>query len=105
MDVTELGEIMVKYGIALRAIPAEVCGVFEKTHIAEYPSWQIVYLKEFKREMLITKRIPKNAGKFIFECNCGTETLVPFTSKEYYDSIEEAVGAFLRLVKSDYHDL
>ena len=31
MDVTELGEIMVKYGIALRAIPAEVCGVDRKS--------------------------------------------------------------------------
>lgn len=104
MNIAELEQIMVEYGVTLRAIPAEVYGIYETTHAEEYPDGQISYLEEFKREMLITKRIPKDAGKFILEYNCGTGKTVCFSRQEYYDSIEEAIKALPRSGKPVYHD-
>ena len=105
MNTVELGQIMIEYGVTLRAIPAEVYGVYEKGHAAEFPDGQIVYLEEFKREMLITKHVPPNAGKFLFEYKCSTGNLVKFGGKEYFNSIEDAAEAILRLKKPGYPNL
>ena len=93
---------LIEYGVALRAIPAEV---YAKTHIEDFPDGQIIYLDEFKREMLVVKSIPTNAGKFVFEHNCGTGRMARFTGRQYHDSIEEAIGSLLRLEKPSYHNL
>lgn len=104
MNITELEQIMIEYGVTLRAIPSTVYGIYEKKNAEKYPDGEIKFLEAFKREMLITKHIPKNAGKFIFEYNCGTGDLVRFTGQNYYNSIEEAARALLRLEKPAYRD-
>jgi hypothetical protein len=105
MTLIELENILIEYGAALRAIPAEVYEVYAKTHIEDFPNGQIVYLDEFKREMLVVKSIPTNAGKFVFEHNCGTGRMVRFTGRQYYNSIEEVIESLLRLEKPSYHNL
>ena len=87
MTLIELENILIEYGAALR------------------PNGQIVYLDEFKREMLVVKSIPTNAGKFVFEHNCGTGRMVRFTGRQYYNSIEEVIESLLRLEKPSYHNL
>ena len=105
MTVVELEKIMIEHGVTLRAIPTEVYGVYEKTHAEEFPDGQILYLDRFKQEMVIVKRIPENAGKFIFKRNCDTASAVRFEGQRYYDSIEEAIEALLQSERPAYHDL
>lgn len=82
---------MISHGVVLRAIPEKIRGVYEKRHIDKYPDGVIKYLDDYKREMLVVEIIPKNAGKFIFECARNTNSMVKFMGKKYFDSIEEAV--------------
>lgn len=91
MDIKELEEIMIEHGVVLRAIPKKVRGVYEKYHADEFPNGTIEYLEDFKREMLVVWSIPKNAGKFTFECEKHTGSTVKFRGKKFFDSIEEAV--------------
>lgn len=96
MDIRDLETIMVSYGVVLRAIPEKVRGIYEKRHIDKYPNGVIKYLDDFKREMLVVETIPKNAGKFIFECVPNTSSVVQFKGKKYYNSIEDAVEDLLK---------
>ena len=105
MTLVELEKILIEHGVALRAIPAEMYEVYEKAHAEKFPDGQIIYLDEFKRKMLVRKRTPQNAGKFVFEYNCGTGCMVRFSGQQYYDSIEEAIGSLLRLERPGYHNL
>ncbi len=95
MTIEELEKIMVEHGVVLRAIPKVVVGVYEKKHIERYPNAVVKYVEGFKREMLFVERVPQNAGKFIFEL-AKTDSMVRFCPKEYFVSIEEAVGALLK---------
>lgn len=96
MDIKKLEEIMVTHGVVLRAIPRKITGVYEKRHREQFPNARVEYLEKFKREMLIDERVPRNAGKFVFEANKGTESTVKFHADRFYDSIEEAIGDLLR---------
>lgn len=87
---------MVEHGIALRAIPLKVRETYEISHAAQIPDGHIMYLEEFKREMLVVERVPQNAGKFAFESSCGTSATVRFQGNAYYDSIKDAMDAILR---------
>ena len=91
MDIRELEKVMISHGVVLRAIPEKVRGIYEKRHIDTYPNGVIKYLDDYKREMLVVETIPKNAGKFILECVPHTSSMVKFSGKKYFDSIEEAV--------------
>lgn len=95
MDIKELEEIMVSHGVVLRAIPMKVRGIYEIRHRNQFPNARVEYLEDFKREMLIDERTPKNAGKFIFEANQGTGDMVRFHANRFYDSIEEAMEDLL----------
>lgn len=91
MTIEELERIMVEHGATIRAIPKVIVGVYDKRHIDKYPDGRIEYLDSFKREMLITESVPKNAGKFLLKSKCGTMSMVQFEGK-FYDSIEQAVA-------------
>lgn len=91
MDIKELENIMVSHGVVLRAIPKTARSIYEKYHADKYPDGIIMYLEKYKREMLIVENIPKNAGKFIFECEKHTSSIVKFNGKKFYDSIEQAI--------------
>ena len=95
MEIKELEDIMITHSVVLRAIPKKVVGVYEKQHIDSYPTGTIQYLERYKREMLVVESIPKNAGKFIFECQRNTSSSVHFSGKKFFDSIEEAVADLL----------
>lgn len=95
MNIEDLEKIMVDYGVVIRAIPKVCRDIIEKRHINEYPDGKIVYLEDFKREMLIIKRIPKNAGKFLLEYNQKTSNMVKFEGKKYFDSITDAIQYLL----------
>jgi len=91
MDIKELEKIMVSHGVVLRALPKKTRGIYERYHIDKYPHGTIKYLEEYKREMLVIESVPKNAGKFIFECERSTSATVHFSGKKYFDSIEQAI--------------
>lgn len=95
MDIKELENIMISHGIVLRAIPKIERSICEKRRANEFPDGKIEYLEEYKREMLVIERIPKYAGKFIFEYKQGTASTVKFTGKKFFDSIEQAVNDLL----------
>lgn len=96
MDIKDLEKIMVEHGVVLRAIPMKVTGIYETRHQKKFPNARVEYLEDFKREMLIDERVPINAGRFIFEANQGTGSLVKFYAKKFYDSIEEAIEDLLK---------
>lgn len=90
MDIKEMEELMLEHGVVLRAIPRKSRVVLGKIHIDKYPQGTIQYLEEYKREMLVFYEVPKNAGKFIFECVGHTDSMVRFYAAKFYDGIEEA---------------
>lgn len=91
--IAELEAVMVEYGVVMRAIPKVVKAVYGTAHIGRFPTGRVQYLPEFKREMLIVERTPRNAGKFIFEYAQNTDTTVRFRGATYYDTIGQAVDA------------
>lgn len=92
MDTKELYKIMVEHGVVLRAIPDKIVKIYEKQHFDKYPDGTIKYMEEFEREMLIVEQTPINAGKIIMEQRKDTGSIVVFTGKKFYDSIEQAVA-------------
>ena len=91
---------MVTHGAALRAIPEKVTEIYEVRHRDQYPDAKIVYLEDFKREMLVNERRPINAGKFILETGLGTLSKIDFSARQFYDSITQAVEDLLDKSKS-----
>ena len=96
MTLDELGAIMAKEGLVIRAIPETVTSVFDanEKNKALYPDGVVQFLPEYNREMLVVKRTPGCAGKFIFvRCN-STRTRVFFPSQStMYDSLSDVVRA------------
>lgn len=99
IDIADLETIMVKYGLAIRAIPETVQGVVEAYHKDLFPDGRIVYLEEYKREMLVFESRPRNAGKFVIERVQNTDTRIQFQGKKFYNSIDEAVKDMLRKIE------
>ena len=93
--IKALEEIMITHGVTLRAIPRVVTSTLEAQHIKEFPKDEIKYLPAFKREMLIVKSFLENGGKFLVETNQGTDSVVRFRGKKYFDSISEAIDFIL----------
>lgn len=92
MELKQLEDLMVAHGVALRAIPKRDISVYEKQHAARFPGGTICFLRSYGREMLVVEKVPAYAGKFIFEY-AGTSSIVTFSGKKYFDSIEEAAAA------------
>ena len=100
VTVAELEKIMIEKCIAIRAMPKEVRGIYEKSNFKrfskdkKYTSCEIKYLKDFKREMCVVKSIPKGAGKFVIEQAKSNMSDVNFHGI-YFDSIEDAVKSII----------
>jgi len=86
---------MVEHGVCIRAVPNRWNKILEAQHINEYPDGKIVFLPEYKREMLVVDTVPKCAGKFLVKTGLGTGAGVNFTGGEFYDSLEEVVDAIM----------
>lgn len=101
MNIDELEATMSQYGMVIRAIPEKIRGVYEVSHQDLFPNGQIMYLEEYKREMLVVETRPQHAGKFVIECARHTYSRVQFNGKKFYDTISEAVNDVLRQKKED----
>lgn len=95
-----LERLMVEHGACIRAIPEKKREIYEAYHVndpkfskPDYIRKEVVYLEEFKREMLVVERIPENAGMFLVETHLGTSAEVRFSGKKYYKTLEEAIDA------------
>ena len=95
-----LERLMVEHGACIRAIPEKDREIYEAYHVND-PEFskpdiirkEVVYLEEFKREMLIVERVPEDAGMFLVETGLGTAAQVRFSGKQYYKTLEEAITA------------
>ena len=92
MDIKTLEQKMIANGLVIRAIPLKIISHCEVRYIDKYPTGIVHYNEKYKRNMLKVERIPKNAGKFIFEQNGDTSSMIRFTPNgKYYDSIEDLI--------------
>lgn len=103
MNIKELEEIMIAHSVVLRAIPQTTIGIYEKEQISKYPDGTVKYLDNYKREMLIVERTPKNAGEFILECEKHTGSTVRFTGNMFFETIEQAIGTLLDINNGTKH--
>lgn len=95
-SIEELNEIMIENSLTLRAIPRVRYEYYEVRHAKNYPDGEIKYLDAYKREMLIIKIIPKNAGKFIIMKTPNTNATVIFYSPIFYNNIIDAINSMLK---------
>ena len=95
MSMQELEKIMIEYGIVLRAIPLYHTSTYEVRHKDHYPEGVEYFDPRFKRNMLKVKKANYHGGKFIITRMTDTVQTIPFYKPRYFDSIEEAVNAFL----------
>ncbi len=96
MTIEALGQLMVEHGACIRATPNIVRDVLEARHINEYPDGKIVFLPEYKRNMLVVEKIPKHAGQFLVKTGLSTMARVDFNGAEFYDTLEDAVAAIVK---------
>lgn len=89
-----LQEIMVENGLSIRAIPKTIRSIVELRHKNEFPQGHSEYLESFKREMWVYETHPKIGGKFVVESKCGTNSMVRFTGKKFYNSLEEILKEY-----------
>lgn len=94
MDIKELERLMVANGIVLRAIPDKIVKVYEKEDKEKFPDGTVKYIDAFRREMLVVEQVPKYAGTFVTECVQNTMSMVKFSGKVFYDSIEDAMKCY-----------
>lgn len=94
LTIEKLTEIMQEYGITIRAIPKTTRGIYEPIHKDEFPDGRLEYVEGYDREMLVVDLVPEHAGKFMIESVRSICSTVLFANR-YFDSIEEAVQAFL----------
>lgn len=97
MDLNELNDIFINKGIVLRAIPRKVKGIYEKSHAHDFPDGKIQYLDEFRREMLVLEYVPEHAGEFLIEFAKNTDSIVRFSEKKYFVSLEDALTSILEM--------
>lgn len=93
-SLKDLERLMIEKSLVIRAIPKIVTAIMEKSHAAEYPTGQVVYLEEYKREMLVVKQIPEHAGQFLAVKANHTSTNISFGKNLYFDSLEELIEYF-----------
>ncbi len=100
IDLKELEELLVEHGACIRAIPKTVISVVEVRHVndpeyerPEFIRKEVVYVERFKREMLVTERVPHHAGMFLVKTGEDTSSMVRFSGKKYYKTLKEAIEA------------
>lgn len=89
--IEQLEKIMITRGAVIRAIPMEVTHVLEKCHADRYPHGEILYLEEYKREMLLVREIPDHARKFMLQEERNTGSTVKFHTPAFFGSIAEII--------------
>lgn len=94
MTIQELEKIMQEHGAVIRAIPLKIREILEASYEKAYPDGQVMYLDEYKREMLVREYVPKHAGEFCIEAVKSATTTVIF-GPQFFDSIEDAVSALI----------
>lgn len=94
MFLEKLQKIMTEKALSIRAIPKTIRGVVETRHKDMFPEGCLEYLEEFKREMWVYERHPSHGGQFVVESNCGTGSIVRFSGKRFYDSLEEILKEY-----------
>ena len=82
---------MIKMCIRDRAVPCMRYAILDKRHSKDYPNGSILYLDEYKREMLVVPMVPKHAGQFVVETNCGTSSMTTFQGRAFFKTLEEIV--------------
>lgn len=85
----KLQKIMVKKELSIRAIPKTVRHIEEMRHCSEHPNGHKEFLPGFNREMWVYETTPEHGGKFVVESKCGTNSMVWFRGKKFYNSLEE----------------
>ena len=89
-----LQNIMVENALSVRAIPKTVREVVELRHKDKYPGGYVEYIDSFKREMWVYEKYPKHGGQFVVESKCGVGSMIRFSGKRYYNSLEEVINDF-----------
>lgn len=92
----QLQNIMIDNALSIRAIPKTVRDVVELRHKDKYPGGHVEYIDSFKREMWVYERCPRHGGQFVVENNCGTGSMIRFSGKRYYNSLEEVINDFTK---------
>lgn len=101
MNMQELEKVMVEYGIVIRAIPYYHMSTFEVQHKDRYPEGIEYFDPRYNRNMLKVKKANHHGGKFIIAQQTDTSQMVPFYKVRYFDSIEDAVNAFLFEIREE----
>lgn len=96
----ELAELMTERGACLRAIPMSVRETVDARHASDpcyenpaYVKKEMKFLPEYGREMFVAERRPEHAGMFLLETGLGTSSMVRFSGKKYYGSLDEVLDA------------
>lgn len=93
-DLGRFEALMRKHSLVIRTVPELEQHVFETKHKDRYPDGKIQYVEEYKRDMLVVKKIPEHAGEFIACSLPNTESVVKFVPKKYYSTLEAIVEDF-----------
>lgn len=92
--ISELEELMIKYGLVIRAIKPYHIEVFEVRHKDKYPDSEEYYDERFKRNMIRRKvEHGKIANKFVIQKAETTSSTVQFYKPTFFNSIEEAINS------------
>lgn len=103
MELERLEQLMRKHAAAIRVVPCMSRAILEKRQSKDYPNGSILYLDEYEREMLVVPMVPKHAGQFVVETNCGTGSITKFQGHAFFKTLEkvadylEGLGSVKRL--------
>ena len=101
MTIQELERDMVEYGIVIRAIPHYNTSTVEVRHKDIYPEGVEYFDPRFNRKMLKVTKTNHHGGKYIITKQTDTGQMVSFYNPRYFDSVEDAVNAFLADVEEE----
>lgn len=90
MTIEQLEEFMVNHGLVIRAIPKEITHIYEAHYAQKYPNGKVIYMEQYKREMLLVTEVPANAGKFVVSAALHTDSDIRF-HPPFFSSIKELV--------------
>lgn len=101
LNLETLGKLMIEHGLVIRAIPLETVSTYEAYHKDKIPGGVVRYMEEYKREMLQVTKKNSQGGKFVITRMADQGTILNNWGKPvvFYDTIEQAVTAFLNKVE------
>lgn len=104
MTIKDLQNLMVEYGLVIRAIPPTARIVVELRHKDKYPNGHAQYLEAFKREMWVEEIENIHAGQFAVEQCRSTTATVHFSGKKFYHSLEELANDMMQFSEGNAHE-